>query len=245
MAKKEEAPQGAPEWVVTYGDCMSLLLCFFISLVAMSEIKKDRFQQAVESIQKAFGGFDGSLGNLPIADFSPNVLIDKLNELEIPDFQNKQGDSPDEGVDGKKLRVTNIREGLKLVVGGTVSFERFAAELEPGEDKKIVKTSALLRGYTTKVLIRGHAARDALPTDSSFADARALSYARANFVARRLEELGVDPVRISVEAVGDNEPLMQQAYTESRRATNRRVEIFVTDNLVSDFAGATQSDENP
>ena len=42
MAKKEEARAGAPEWMVTYGDMMSLLLVFFVALVSMSEIKKDK-----------------------------------------------------------------------------------------------------------------------------------------------------------------------------------------------------------
>ena len=33
--KKPEAP-GVPEWVVTYGDMMTLLLCFFVLLQAFS-----------------------------------------------------------------------------------------------------------------------------------------------------------------------------------------------------------------
>jgi len=239
VPKKEEPPSGAPEWVVTYGDCMSLLLCFFIALVAMSEIKRDRFQQAVESIRKAFGGFDGSVGTLPIEEFTPNALLDKLNELQIPDFKNKQGDSPDDGIDGRTLRVTDIRKGLKLVVGGTIRFERFSVDLGPEAEGTMKQVVELLKGYTTKIVIRGHATREPMPSDSPFRSIRDLSYARADAVARRLVDLGIDPTRISVEAVGENEPLVQQAYTDDRRATNRRVEIYVTDNLVSEFAGET------
>ena len=39
MAEPEEEQGGVPEWVVTYGDMMSLLLTFFIMLVSMSELK--------------------------------------------------------------------------------------------------------------------------------------------------------------------------------------------------------------
>ena len=46
--KPEEPPTGAPAWMVTYGDMMSLLLCFFIMLVAMSEIKEDKFKKILE-----------------------------------------------------------------------------------------------------------------------------------------------------------------------------------------------------
>jgi flagellar motor protein MotB len=42
--------------MVTFGDMMSLLLCFFVIIVSMSEIKKDeRFQVVMESLRKAFG----------------------------------------------------------------------------------------------------------------------------------------------------------------------------------------------
>ena len=51
MAKKgRPPPPGVPEWVVTYGDLMSLLLCFFILLAAFSEIKQER---AKESMKRA------------------------------------------------------------------------------------------------------------------------------------------------------------------------------------------------
>ena len=57
MAKRKKAEGGdIPEWVVTYGDLMSLLLCFFILIAAFSEIKKEReYQEVVRSIQEAFG----------------------------------------------------------------------------------------------------------------------------------------------------------------------------------------------
>ena len=57
MAKKCKcAPPGAPAWVMTYGDMMTLLLTFFIMLVALSEIKKeDQFRAIVKAVKKAFG----------------------------------------------------------------------------------------------------------------------------------------------------------------------------------------------
>ena len=58
MAIEEEAGPGIPEWVVTFGDMMSLLLTFFIMLVSMSELKEDeRYQAMVESFRQQFGQF--------------------------------------------------------------------------------------------------------------------------------------------------------------------------------------------
>ena len=36
---ENDSSPGVPEWVVTYGDMMSLLLTFFIMLVSLSELK--------------------------------------------------------------------------------------------------------------------------------------------------------------------------------------------------------------
>ncbi len=39
--RPKKQPPGVPEWVVTFGDMMALLLCFFILLQMFSELKKD------------------------------------------------------------------------------------------------------------------------------------------------------------------------------------------------------------
>ena len=83
--KKSEPKAGAPEWMVTYGDTMTLLLCFFVIIVSMSEVKKDeKFQQVVESIRKAFGGYVGNIGALPIENTPTGSLLQRLLEVEVP-----------------------------------------------------------------------------------------------------------------------------------------------------------------
>ena len=76
MAKRKP-PKGSdiPEWVVTYGDLMSLLLCFFILLVAFSEPKKpDEFRKVLEKIREALG-FKGGIGVNDIEIQSANAEI--------------------------------------------------------------------------------------------------------------------------------------------------------------------------
>ena len=55
VRKARPAPEGVPDWVVTFGDMMSLLLCFFVLLwmisAATTEEEKARmiegFQQGL------------------------------------------------------------------------------------------------------------------------------------------------------------------------------------------------------
>lgn len=245
MARKKAAPPaGAPEWVVTYSDTMGLLLCFFIVLVSMSEIKQDqRFMQVMESLRKAFGGYEGSIGAVPDDQPALNSVVARLMEIELNEPEREKGDSDEIGIHGKDFRVTNVRDGLEVVVGGQIAFDRFSATLKPEARELVIETANLIRGYTTRIFVRGHATNEPLPPDSAYADNQDLSYARARAVADELVRNGVRRFRIALVAVGDTEPLVQQAYTEARRALNRRVEILVTEDLVHDYSGSTQEQD--
>jgi chemotaxis protein MotB len=231
-------------WMVTYGDAMTLLLCFFVMIVSMSEFQQDqRFQEAMESLRQAFGGYQGAVGTVPIRELPTNTLLAKLLELEVPRLTKHRGDADEEGIQGRKFRVTNVRDGLEVIVGGRITFDRFSATLKPEAREIIAKAAEALRGYNTKILVRGHATREPLPADSLYEDVRDLSYARARAVVVELERNGVRGVRLTPVAVGDTEPLVRQAYTEERRAINRRVEILVTEDLIDDYAGSTLADD--
>lgn len=52
-AKKESA--GVPAWVMTFADLMTLLMCFFVLLLAFSEMDVSKFKQLSGSMKEAFG----------------------------------------------------------------------------------------------------------------------------------------------------------------------------------------------
>ncbi len=53
--KKEEESAGAPAWVMTFADLMSLLMCFFVLLLAFSEMDILKYKQVAGSMSDAFG----------------------------------------------------------------------------------------------------------------------------------------------------------------------------------------------
>lgn len=55
MAKKEKQKPGAPLWMATFADMMSLLLTFFVLLLSMAEIDATRFRKVSGSLKMAFG----------------------------------------------------------------------------------------------------------------------------------------------------------------------------------------------
>lgn len=52
---QEEQDEGAPAWVMTFADLMSLLMCFFVLLLAFSEMDVLKFKQLSGSMKSAFG----------------------------------------------------------------------------------------------------------------------------------------------------------------------------------------------
>lgn len=242
MARKHKCPPtGAPDWVVTYGDMMSLLLCFFVILVSLSETKKDqRFYDAMESIRAAFG-VEGSMGIIPVKGDAKSSLIELLRQAAISDATKNEGDSEDEGIDGRTLRVTSVREGICVQVGGRVTFDRFQATVKPEAGELLTRLASAIEGHNTVIKVIGHATLETLPPESPYVDALELSVARARAVRDILVGLNIRPERIRIIGAGAFEPLVAQAYTEERRALNRRVEVIVTEAIVDDYAGQVLS----
>lgn len=52
---EEEVEQGAPPWMATFADLMSLLVCFFVLLLSFSEMDVIKYKQIAGSMKEAFG----------------------------------------------------------------------------------------------------------------------------------------------------------------------------------------------
>lgn len=232
--KQAEASAGAPEWMVTFGDMMSLLLCFFVIIVSMSEIKKDeKFQQVMQSLRRAFGN-TGEIRAVISKPLDPNSLLRKLQQIVIPPKINR-GDADDPGIQGRVFRVTDVREGIHVEIGGRITFERFSDVLKPEAERLIEQVAAKTVGHNTIIKITGHTTREPLPADSAWGDQWGLSYARAEAVKQVLERNGIRSARLRLVAAGPEAPVLRQAYEEREMALNRRVEVIVTEATIEDY----------
>lgn len=244
-AKCKCPPEGAPEWVMTYGDMMSLLLTFFILLASLSEIKKDDVWQAImQEIQRTFGMHGGG-AQIPTND-PPELSLIKILERQHNDQMERPQKSyaDDPSVDGKHLKVRKVTPGKQFAIGGPIMFEPGSADLTEQAKVQIAQIAQQLRGHNNKVEVKGHAATGELISgDSNYTDLRDLSYARAKAVMDYLssEKISVRQERLMTVAVADHEPMVRREYSEIRQRPNRRVEIVVNENSVADFRHAGKS----
>ena len=70
MGKKQEK-KGAPGWMATFADLMSLLLTFFVLLLSMSTLDATRFRKIAGSLKMAFGVQRKSIFDEPPKGSSP------------------------------------------------------------------------------------------------------------------------------------------------------------------------------
>lgn len=236
--KRKQEEKGAPGWMVTYGDMMSLLLCFFIMLAAFSELKsEEEFERVVDAFREAFG-YVGGEGRAPMTDLPLRSMIERLEEIAL--YREKfarTSQAEDPGMLGRQTSVQRVREGLQFTVGGLITFEPASAELKPEAEAQLARIAGIIRGQNNKIEVRGHATAMELLPGSAFQDALDLSYARAEAVRDVLTSSanGIRPKRIRVVACGDTEPLVQRRYDFNAVAVNRRVELIVNEALIQDF----------
>ncbi len=241
MPKKHKCPPaGAPEWMMTYGDMMTLLLCFFVLIVSFSEIKtEERWQSVVEHLRVAFGNKGGG-GKMDTRDDPTMSFIQTAEEMARnlrPDPNLSQ--TSDLGQDGPNREVTRVREGRMFTVGGRIMFEPGSAELTPDAVVALRSLLPKVRGLNTLVELRGHAtlAEVASPNPSKPGDAWTLSYDRGKAVLDFMTgpEGGMSPDRFRLTANAEREPLVHRGLTPQERAPNRRVEVLMSESVVEDF----------
>jgi chemotaxis protein MotB len=244
-AGEEEQEAGIPEWVVTFGDMMSLLLTFFVMLVSMSEIKQEQSMALVESLRRQFGYNRSPLSLMP-GRFSPTPSsLNKLPSLgRARRMDTMKGGDKVKAPQGDYARVMAIRPSDDSTLGGVIYFEEGSAELTDSHKETLRQAAPAISGKPQKIEIRGHTSSRPLEPDSPYRDHFDLGYARCSKVREVLVRLGVNPKRISMRVAGPNEPI-HTGYDPLLRKRNARVEVFLLDEMAEDLPAAGKTLKKP
>jgi len=63
-------------WLITYADMITLLLCFFIVMYALSSIDAQKFRSIAEALSKALGG-----GDVILYSPGPSIVEEGMKEI--------------------------------------------------------------------------------------------------------------------------------------------------------------------
>lgn len=229
LRRNNENEGGAPKWMVTYSDMMSLLLTFFILLFSMSTISSDKFDNIMSSFQNILSG---SKGDSILYD--GDNLIDLHEELiQTEEMYDKVSDYLEDQDLGSDVSVSMDSKGIFVEMKDAILFESGRAELKPEGIEVLKKLEGLISDFDNELVIEGHT--DNVPmTSGRFPSNWELSTARAVTVVRYLSEsLDIDPGRLSAVGYGEYRPIKPNDTAENR-AANRRVNILIIFNEESD-----------
>jgi len=223
-------------WLMTYGDMITLILAFFVILYSFSTIDNEKFDMAVVSLK-------GALGILK----SGQAIVEQQQRLP-----QERSEAPPFELDWRQLREVQRRieellqelglkgvialsveeRGLVIRFAENVLFDSGRAELKPEAREVLDRIAVVLQDIPNQLRIEGHT--DNVPISTpEFPSNWELSTRRATSVLRYLvEERQISPYRVSAAGYGEYRPIGDNSTPEGRQL-NRRVDIVILHMLYS------------
>jgi chemotaxis protein MotB len=204
----EEKPDGAPEWMVSYADMITIIMSFFVvmfSLASGEAAKGKRTPQqqvAIESLQYRFGPkwkpFT-SWGLMPGNSILPGGGKGRGTSAASPAVGDPGGTVRVLKMEKARIRVPG--QGDLIAIGGMVYFAKATADLMPGQDGSMQKIAEELAGKPQQVEIVATASNQPLPLGCLFRDRWELSYARCRQTADLFKSLKIEPERLRLSVL--------------------------------------------
>lgn len=213
---KKKAPAVIDEgWMSTYGDLVTLLLCFFVMMLAASTPDAAKYEQIQAGLNEGVGKQEPQ--QRPI-EMMMVELSDDIQSMDVED----------------KISLATDAQGIVLEFDGSTLFDYGSATIKPDAIPSLKRIAATLQSdrYQKFIFsIEGHTSDEKF-SSPQFPSNWELSAARAASVARFLEERGISRVRLRVAGLYDVSPKYPNRDPfgdpiPQNRVKNRRVVIHV------------------
>ena len=228
--KDEEHKAGAPDWLATYGDMMTLLLVFFVLLFSMSSIDSEKYKAVVQSLSGSLGVLDsGTTVSLEplINNYPSDNPTETPTELEeLIEMQEEIQKVLEESKLAGQVKLEVNERGLLIRFLENVLFDSGKADLKPQAMEIIDRVSDIVKETTKKVIVEGHT--DNIPISTyKFPSNWELSTTRAvNVVKYMIDHNGIVAARLSAAGYADQHSISENNSIEGRK-NNRRVDMVI------------------
>lgn len=230
---KKEPQKPSKAWMDTYGDMITLMLCFFVMLYNPSETDPVEMAQLVSSLQTENPGGGQSSVTGRLADLGNNInslpSIEKGKSLGLAKKKAVSLFAPD--IKSTKITISSDERGLIITLAADSFFAEGSAELNIEETRESLLrmsqffTSPEMKGR--KFRIEGHTDSTQISSEK-WPSNWELSTARATNVLHYLSDFGINEKQFSVAGYADTQPRHLNDTAEGR-AANRRVDIIILD----------------
>jgi chemotaxis protein MotB len=239
MARKKKSgggTPGAPMWLATYGDMVTLLLCFFVLLYAFSTLDVQKFTALTESLQNAFniqpGGhteskslsIDGGMSGQGAGDAAKPTTSDQVeNSRQV--LALVQEAIKNEGIEDE-ITIEVTERGVVISFSEQFLFDEGSAKMHPDALRILFKIGSVVKNLPNMVSLEGNT--DSMRLQGSiYGDNWGLSAARAAVIASYLNNsLDIPANRLKAVGLGPSSPLVPNDSAE-HMAINRRVDMVI------------------
>lgn len=232
--RRKKSEEGGSNWMDTYGDMVTLLLCFFVLLYSISSVDQSKWIKLVESFN-------------PEAKKVSQIVTDTEVEAddEVPGGVEADEEAAfDELHDRLKKAVQDagIESEVELTKGDGFSFVRFRDTMFFDGDSAVIRPEgrqildifaaaiAPAGNVIQEIQILGHTTQALPDRQNDVVSDRVLSAERAANVTGYLQNKNlVSPDKLVSVGYGQFRPIAPFDIEENR-AKNRRVELIITKN---------------
>jgi chemotaxis protein MotB len=237
MAKKKKPDAGGAggEWIVTYSDMVTLMLCFFVALFNPDE----SLSEALAAMAATFNsqGLGANLGGNTLSLGKSADLGNTIAALPAMEKGKSLGTALRKAVSlfnpevkSNKVKVTHDERGLVISLASDAFFNPASARINVEQTRDILlRLGALLSSEDLagrKIRIEGHTDNVSVDPEGPWKSNWELSTARSISVLEYLTGLGVEEKRFQVAGFAATMPIASDDTAEGR-AYNRRVDIIV------------------
>jgi chemotaxis protein MotB len=242
VARRKIAPASGEShtderWVVSYADMVTVLMCLFIVLYAMSTVDQNKFNALKNSLATGFGVTETQTVDSAEGTIVPKELVNKKGQAFTAAAAAAQAKQLDTVLKGEleaalkhadlasKAQVTVSSRGVTIgLVGSATYFEGNSATLRAKAVQVLTAIAPPLADRDRVVTVEGHADPHGSPgqfgTDWNLAAARATSV-----LVYLVDHGGVAGSRISSVSYGSAKPVTDTSKASIEQ--NRRVDIVV------------------
>ncbi len=242
--------QETARWLISYADLMTLLFAFFVVLYSISQVNAGKYKDLSEALEGVFDVSPKSHEIIPIGDPSRSLQPITGDNTELPELDDDNEESSQ--IDSENFATSeafkDLEQGLEKSLGDLIDqdlaeiksdanwinivlksallFPSGSDNLNEESDPLMEEVAKHLNSNLQIILVHGHT--DNIPINTEKCPSNwELSSARAVAVVRKLQNLTVQPNRLSVEGHGEYQPLADNTTSEGRRE-NRRVVISIS-----------------
>lgn len=227
-------------WMASYMDMVTVLMCMFIVLFAMSSVDQEKFEKLKSSLATGFG-----VEKTDKVDATTGLIVppDKVNDNgeQLTDMKAAAAEVDDLNAIETAVKHALAAKGLASAAGFgmdprglTIHMTSSAAFFDPDnaqlKDQAIQILDAVapaVKNSGREVSVEGHTAKQ--PGNPRVRDWE-LSTERAVTVVRHLVDVnGIGPKRIGATGYGETRPLIDGVAPE-QMIQNRRVDVVVLSN---------------